>query len=172
MVFGLGQLYILCCHGSWMYTIPATAKGKNIGTIAWVNFFVGCNLVKPGHDGGKSWANRENESKWLERAAVAAYKCQKSSWRCGVRYFPFSIVHVVWESFPCPLKNAVFQKEGLNIWELCVVRDRRKQHHRSGLIWKHALSLCVSGFLTFLLWEKLANPKQQEIDSCFLVPII
>lgn len=103
---------------------------------------------------------------------MPTYKCRKCSWRCGVRYFPFSIAHVALERFPCPLKNAVFQKEGLNIWQLCVVRDRRKQHCRNGLIWKHALSLCVSGFLTFVLWEKLANPKQQKTDSFFLVPVI
>lgn len=48
MVFGKGQLYILCCYGSWMYALPDTAKGKAIGIVPWVKTLwavIGLNLV-------------------------------------------------------------------------------------------------------------------------------
>lgn len=81
---------------------------------------------------------------------------------------------------PCGLRKLSLSTQGNCFSErraecmgaLCSQRWKKVQHHKSGLIWKKALSLCVSGFLTILLWEKCVNPKEQETDSCFLVPLI
>ena len=125
----------------------------------WAFWMLLCRCVSPQGD-GKRWAVRGSESKWLERAGVPAYTCRKCWWRCCARYFAFSTIRVAWESFSCPLKDAGFQKGGLQMQEFCVVRDGNKwQNHTSGLIWKHATIHCACLDCLHFYYKKVTNPK-------------
>lgn len=100
--------------------------------------------------------------------------------KCSEMFMAMWCEILCFQYHPCGLRKLSLSTQGNCFSErraecmgaLCSQRWKKVQHHKSGLIWKKALSLCVSGFLTILLWEKCVNPKEQETDSCFLVPLI
>lgn len=158
MVFGQGQLYILYCHGSFMYVIPATAKEKATGTVPLCAVIL-LNLVrKPSW----WWQKLNRQGRWEQVAGEQQCQCTSVRNVHGVVMWDTSLSALSMGPEKAFLAHSrtLFSEKRAEYMELCVVRDGRKwQHHKSWLIWKHTLSLYVSRFLTFFIMRETCESQ-------------